>query len=174
MTVVIPEFVTALGNVKVAFVPAIADTAAPTVAEVTASGAVDISCFLPADWAGPTADQNKGSYRPFCSKQAYDQLGQVSRGMSDLTYTYLPQGDSTDPGNKAYTNLSEGASGFLVFRYGIDAGTAFAAADKVKILPVKMGAQNFPVTGSDEFAPLVVTQGVGVTGPMVNDAVIAA
>lgn len=174
MTVVIPASVTAVGNVKVAFVPALANTSAPTVAELTATGAVDISCFLMPDWGGVTADQNKGQDRRFCSKEAFDRLGTVTRSVADIVYTYLPQAVGTDPANKAYTTLVQGTNGFLVIRYGLDVSVAFTAAQKVDVLPVTLGVQTKAVAGSDEFAPLTVTQGMGATGILVRDAVVAA
>lgn len=173
MTVVIPNSIVAQGNVKVAFVPAIANTSTPTVVEMTATGAVDVSCYLMPDWGGVTADQNKGSDRRFCSTQAFERLGIISRSVADLVYTYLPQTVGTDTANSAYTKLATGTNGFLVIRYGKSVGSAFATGDKVDILPVTLGAQTKAVSGSDEFAPLTVTQGVGATGLLVQDAVLS-
>ena len=174
MTVVIPASVTAQGNVSAWFVPAIASVTAPTVAEITATGAVDLSCFLMPDWGGVTADQNKGEDRRFCSTESFDRLGTVKRSIADLVYTYLPQGTSSDPGNKVYTALPKGATGYLVLRYGLPTTTALAAAQKVDIIPIKAGARSKSAQGSDEFAPLTVTQGLGATGVLVEDSVVAA
>lgn len=173
MTVVIPASITAQGNVKVAFVPAIASVAAPTVAELTATGAVDISCYLMPDWGGITADQAKGSDSRFCSTQSFERLGRITRSVADIAYTYLPQTVGTDVANNAYTKLTPGANGYLVVRYGKGAGVAFTVGDKVDILPVTLGAQTKAVSGSDEFAPLTVTQGIGATGVLQQDAVVA-
>lgn len=173
MTVVIPASVTAQGNVNAVFVPAIANTSAPTTAEINAAGAVDLSCYLMPDWAGVTADQNKGEDRRFCSTESFDRLGTVKRTIADIVYTYLPQGTSAVAGNKVYTALPKGATGYLVIRYGLPTTTAFAAAQKVDIIPVQMGARSKSVQGTDEFAPLTVTQGIGATGVLVEDAVIA-
>jgi hypothetical protein len=173
MTVVIPESVTAEGNVKVAFVPAIASKSAPTVAELTATGAVDLSCYLMPDWGGISADQNKGESRRFCSTESFDQLGTIKRSIGDIVYTYLPQATGTDPANKVYTALQKGTKGYLVIRYGLPSTTAFAAAQKVDLIPVEMGARSKAVAGSDEFAPLTVSQGIGATGVLVEDAAVA-
>lgn len=174
MTVVIPESVTAEGNVKVAFIPAGADPTAFTLAELNAATGVDLSCFLMPDWGGVTADQNKGESRRFCSTESFDRLGTIKRSIGDIVYTYLPQGDNTDPGNKAYTSLPKGTTGFLVLRYGLPAGDAWAADQKYDTVPVEMGARSKSATGSDEFAPLTVTQGIGATGVLVEDGVVAA
>lgn len=174
MTVVIPASVAAQGNVSVYFVPAISTVSAPTVAELTATGAVDISCFLMPDWGGITADQNKGEDRRFCSTEAFDRLGIVKRTVADLVYTYLPQATGSTAGNKAYTALTNGATGFLVMRYGLPTTTALATGQKLDIIPVQAGARSKTAQGSDEFAPLTVTQGLGATGVLVEDAVVAA
>lgn len=171
MTVVIPASITAQGNVKVAWVPAIAG-ASPTVVEVTAVGAVDLSCFLMPDWGGITADQNKGEDRRFCSTESFDRLGTVKRSIADLVYTYLPQTVGTDPANKVYTTLAAGTTGFLLIRYGLPVATAFAASQKVDYIPAIAGVQVKSVAGSDEFAPLTVTQGIGATGILVKDAAL--
>lgn len=173
MTVSIPEFVTAEGNVKVAFVPAIANLAAPTVAELTATGAVDITCYLPETWGGITADQAKGEQRRMCSKESFETLGRIKRAVADLTYTYLPQSPDTDAANKVKKALATGVNGFLVTRYGPDATDAFAVGDVVDVLPIEAGAQNKNTGGSDEFAPLTITQGISATGVLEEDAVVA-
>ena len=171
MTVTIPEFVTAEGNVKVAWIPAIADLNAPTLVELNAG--VDITCYLPETWGGITADQAKGEQRRMCSKESFETLGRIKRAVADLTYTYLPQAPDTDAGNKVKKALATGVSGYLVTRYGPDATDAFATGDVVDVLPVEAGAQNKNKGGSDEFAPLTITQGMSARGVLEEDAVVA-
>lgn len=172
MTVTIPEFVTAEGNVKVAFVPAIANLSAPTTTELAAG--VDITCYLPETWGGITADQARGEQRRMCSKEAFETLGRIKRAIADFTYTYLPQAAATDPANKVKKTMAPGTNGYIVTRYGPDATDAFATADIVDVLPAECGAQTKNTGGSDEFAPLTITQGVSATGVLVEDAVVAA
>lgn len=174
MTVSIPESVTAEGNVKAVFVPVFANVDAPTVVETTAG--VDISCFLMPDWDGPTANQNTGEKRRFCSRETFTSLGRVQWELAPLVYTYLPQELGT-PGNEAnavYEALTEGVTGYLVIGYGIEPERDFAAGDIVDIFPVECGAQSKGVRGEDEFAPLTVTQTLGVSGPASLDKAIAA
>ena len=175
MTVTIPESVTAEGNVKAVFVAAIADVDSPTVAELT--GGVDISCYLMPDWDGPTATQNTGEDRRFCSRETFTRLGRNQWEISPLVYTYLPQELGT-PGNAAndvYEALPPDTTGFLVIGYGFDPSDAFAAADVVDTFPVEAGVQVKQARGTDEFAPLTVTQALAVTGvPSLDGAVAAA
>jgi len=171
MTVTIPEFVTAEGNVKVAWIPAIADLNAPTLVELNAG--VDITCYLPETWGGITADQAKGEQRRMCSKESFETLGRIKRAIADITYTYLPQAPGTDPANKVKTTLTAGAHGFLATRYGLPATDAWSASDVLDVLPAEAGAQNKNTGGSDEFAPLTITQGLSATGVLVEDATAA-
>lgn len=173
MTVSIPDYVTAEGNVKVAYVPAIASVTAPTATELNGASAVDITCFLPETWGGITADQSKGEQRRMCTKESFQSFGRTTRTVADFTYTYLPQATGTDPANKAKTALTPGAKGYLVVRYGPAATGAFATADKVDILPVEVGTRSKATGGSDEFAPLTITQGMVARGILVEDATVA-
>lgn len=170
MTVTIPESVLAEGNVKAVFVPTLASQTAPSAAVLNAG--VDLSCYLMPDWDGPTPTQNTGDDRRFCSRQTFTKLGRVSWAVAPLVYTYDPQGTGT--ANDAYDALTEGNAGFLVIGYGIDASASFAAADKVDVFPVECGVQGKQAHGSDEFAPLTVTQTLAVTNIVHQDATAAA
>lgn len=175
MTVSIPESVTAEGNVKALFVPAIASVSTgPTVAELTAG--IDVSCYLMPDWDGPSATQNTGEDRRFCSKQTFTRLGRSQWEVSPLIYTYLPQelGTPGDDANEVYETLSPDTAGYLVVAYGFDPADTLAANDVVDIFPIEAGIQVKQARGSDEFAPLTVTQTLAVTGvPTLDKKVVA-
>jgi len=171
MTVTIPASVTAEGNVKVSWVPAITVLAAATLAELNAG--TDITCYLPEAWGGITGEQAKGTQTRMCSKETFESFGRVKRGISDFTYTYLAQALGTDEGNKVKTAMAPGTSGFIVVRYAIDATTAWAATQKYDVIPALTGAQHKIPSGSDEFAPLVVTQAVVATGLLVEGVAAA-
>lgn len=171
MTVSIPESVLAEGNVKAVFVPTLASLTTPSAAVLNAG--VDVSCYLMPDWDGPTAAQNTGDQRRFCSRQTFTQLGRVTWSVAPLVYTYVPQDPGGD-GNEVYDALAEGNEGFLVIGYGIDAADDFAATDLVDVFPVQAGVQVKGVRGADEFAPLTVTQTLAVTGLVNQDSVVAA
>lgn len=177
MTTSIPESVTAEGNVKAAFIPAISNLATgPTVAEMTAG--ILISNYLMPDWDGITGTQNKGEDRRFGSKQVFQKLGRINNEVATLTYTYLPQelGTPGDEANEVYETLAPGTNGYLVLGYGLDAenDAAFVADDVVDVVPVTCGEQFKAARGSDEFAPLTVTQELVVTGLKITDREIAA
>jgi hypothetical protein len=111
MTVSIPEYVTAEGNVKVAYVPAIASVTAPTATELNGASAVDITCFLPETWGGITADQSKGEQRRMCTKESFQSFGRTTRTVADFTYTYLPQADRHRPGEQGQDRPHPGREG---------------------------------------------------------------
>ena len=169
MTVTIPASITAEGNVKAVFVPVIAG-AAPTAAELL--GGTDITCYLMPDWDGPSAEQNVGDDRRFCSTQTFDRLGRVKWTISPLMYTYDPQGAGASAPNKVYTALAAGNTGNVVMAYGIPSSTAIIATKKVDVFPVKCGVQVKQSRGSDEFAPLTVMQTLAVTGLVGIDVVV--
>ena len=170
MTVSIPESVLAEGNVKAVFVATLASQTAPSAAILNAG--TDVSCYLMPDWDGPTATQNTGDDRRFCSRQTFTRLGRVQWEIAPLVYTYDPQTAAGDP-NKVYDALAEGNTGFLVIGYGIDAAAVFASTDKVDVFPVGCGVQVKAARGADEFAPLTVTQTLAVTNVVNQDATVA-
>lgn len=173
MAVVTPDGVQAEGNVKVIFVAGgCANPAAPTVAELT--GGIDLSGYIKGGTFTPTADQSTGDDRRLASRESYQVLGRVTRGFDDVQYVYDPQ-DTTPAENQAYNTLTEGTTGDIVVRWGIDAGTAIAATQKVDVIPVECGAQRkVGPSENDEFARLVVSQKWGVTGPANVDVAVAA
>lgn len=175
MSITIPESDTAEGNVKVTFVPgAIADLDAGTAAELNNAANVALDTFLMAGWAGLSSTQNKGQDRRFATKEGFDRLGRITRSLATLQYTWKPQEASGHAGNKAYTALAEGTTGYVAFGFAKDPADTWAAGDNYWLVPVECGAQNPDSTGSDEFAPLTISQEVGVTGTTVTDGVVAA
>lgn len=171
MTVTIPDYVEAEGNVKVAWIPAVAAPAAATVAELNAG--VDLECYLPETWGGITGEQSKGEQRRMCTKEAFEAFGRVKRSISPLTATYMPQDAAGAAGNEAKTAMAEGTEGYIVVRYGLPSATAWAASQVYDIIPAKAGVQNKNTNAQDEFAPLTYTQEVIATGPLVEDGVVA-
>ena len=166
MPVTIPTGVKAEGNLKVAYVPTIASVTAPTVAEVTAAGALDISFFLTAGNFQPSGEQARGDDRRVGSKQTFETLGREKSTISDLIYIADPQAAAATPSNKAMELFQPGVAGFFVVRYGLDAETVdFVAAQKVDVWPIVFGAQNkVPLAEDDEFAKIRIVQPVAVSG----------
>lgn len=176
MAVTIPPGVQAEGNVKVAFVPTIADPLAPTVAEVTAAGALDVSFFITGGNFKPSGEQARGDDRRVGSKQTFESLGREKSTIDDIIYIADPQAAALAVSNKAMELFQPGVTGFFVVRYGLDAETVdFAAAQKVDVWPIVFGVQNkTALAENDEFAKITITQAVAVTGVVRKDKAITA
>jgi len=129
------------GNVRVTLVSALANPLVPTVAELTAGSAVDISCYLTAGGWVPTQDQATISDDRLCSSQVFGQPGRKTLG---LTLTVIDNTNSANAAtyNKAVDALIEGTQLTAIYRPGIPYETAFAAGQKVTPWPFKPGMKN--------------------------------
>jgi hypothetical protein len=134
-----PASVPTDGNLKVVWVPTIADPANPTMTELTAASAVDLSCYLTSDGFTPSTDEAVVTDDRLCSVQTFEQPGRITDKL-DIKYVYQPQNpDATD--NKAFATLRRLAAGFIVSRWGKSFLDAFAAGDIVDVMPAKAGKQ---------------------------------
>lgn len=163
-----PAAVFSDGNVKVAYVPAIANTAAPTVAELTAVAAQDLSCYLTADGWNPNTDEQVATDDRLCSKQTFENRGRFTDSL-EISYVYNIPSSADD---EARTTLTAGTTGFIVARWGEDYETAFAAADVVDVYPVTLGVQRKQPAEANSV--LRITQKPFVTGTVQRDVAVAA
>jgi len=154
------------GNVSTIWVPVIADPAAPKVSELTASGVVDLSCYLVTN---PTVggDQATIADPRACSLQDLEQPGKVTYSMS-LNYIRNPLVPAK---NKAYTTLAPMTGGFVVQRFGMLFSIAYAAAQIVDVWSVTCGLQ---VPQSESGSVLKSNQKMFVTGFTQLDVAVAA
>lgn len=129
------------GNQKVLLVPAIADTSAPTVAELTGGTVVDISCYLTGDGFTPSLSEQVVADERLCSKQTYEQPGRSQYGL-DVVYIDNTNSPNATTDNKAKETLTPGTAQYLVVRRGKDFDTAIATGDKVTVYPIKAGQYN--------------------------------
>lgn len=174
MTVYFPEGVDAQGNESLLWVPAIADTSAPKLTELTATGAVNVSCAVRG--FSPTAEQGTSEDIRLCSTESFENPGRVKNSIDDLDYVYDPQAADGSTTNKHYEVLVQGAKGFLVDRRGFNAQTeALAVGQKVDVYPVTLGAQRRKaVDPSAEGGKFEISQKPFVSGPVAKDAVLVA
>jgi hypothetical protein len=154
------------GSMLVKFVLAIANTAAPTVTELNAGTATDLSCYITELTTNTT--ENTIEDPRLCSVQIFQARGDNSSEL-ELTYVYNTTSEDDD---KARAALTEGTDGFIVIRYGVAAGDNISAGDIVDVYPVQMGVQckNTPARNSVH----TITQKPFVTGTVRFDAVVAA
>lgn len=155
------------GNVKVTFFPVCADITAPTVTELTATGAVDIECDLTPDGLDESIDEDAKDTSTFCSTSNYEEPG---RTKPNITLTYFRQALEAD--DKAYSTMKRNTDGFLAIREGEPHDTAWTAADKGRVYTIKCGEQQ-PVKPAANM-DVQVQQKLYASGDYERDAVVAA
>ncbi|PZF98261.1 hypothetical protein C1I99_13830 [Micromonospora deserti] len=161
-----PVSVPSDGTLRVDYVPAIANTAAPTVTELTAAGAQALSCYITIDGWQPTGDQATVTDQRLCATQDFEQPGRKTKSLT-LVYVHNP---TVPTSNEAYTTLAEGVTGYLVARYGVPRTQAWAAADIVDVWPITAGEPMKNFNGANSVH--TVTQRMFVTGPVALDSVV--
>lgn len=159
------------GNEKVLLVPAIANTSAPTVAELTAPGVVDISCYLTGDGWSPSLSEQVITDDRKCSKQTFEQPGRSQRGL-DVTYIDNTNAPNEATDNKAKETLVPGVAQYVVVRRGQDFEDAIAAGDKVTVSPIKAGQYNELPGAANEV--LKISQKLFITGTTQVSVAVAA
>jgi hypothetical protein len=155
------------GNEKVMWVTTIANTSAPTAAELNAGSSVDLSCYLTGDGFNPGLDEGVITDNRLCETETFEQPGRAQRSLS-LTYIHNV---NTILLNAAYTSLVPGTAGYIVRRAGKAFDTTFAAADKVEVWPVKAGKRSKLPPEANSVNR--VTQKMFVTARVIEDATVA-
>lgn len=122
------------GNIRLTYVPTIADIAAPTTTELEAG--VDLECLVTADGLAISVDEEVVSVPKLCETSNSQDPGRATYG---VTLTLARQEDEAD--DIGWTTLKRGTSGYLVMRYGIAHDTAWAAGDNVQVFPGRCGAR---------------------------------
>lgn len=163
MTLSIPPGVDANGRRNFIFVP----TDTLSVAVLTGSTAVDLTCYLTKGTTGFTSDTQRGTDERECTLVAAEVMGNTTYGMNDLEYVWEPQDvDADSTTNEALNKLGPrtgGATGFIIARYGILQDTALAAGQLVDKFPVTLGPQlPKPVDGGNPAEKLKIVQSVAI------------
>ena len=170
-----PALVRAFGSDSWAWVPAIADTSAPTVAELTAASGFNLSCALFGEQEGLSATTEKVTLpRRLCETQTFESNGPTSYSMADLQVAFDPQAADGADGRLAWESMEDEAEGFLVRRQGVTATEDFTAGEKVDIVPAQLGRKVPVKTGTGADGVYAFTVAVAVTDtPAFNVAVVA-
>lgn len=120
------------GNIRVSWVTTIANTSAPTVAELNA-GLLLSPQMTPAGLSGFQPDTNDVPNRRIDGTFNTVDVGSVNVSGTALEF-YKQTGTDT-----IYDTLTYRTSGYLVVRRSVDKGTAWASGQKVAVWPVKCG-----------------------------------
>lgn len=165
-----PVSVPADGSVKVVFVPATANTAAPKITEGTATGAIDLSCYLTADGLNMSTEEQTITDDRLCSRQTFEQPGRFSDAM-EVGYVYDAQ-NVVATQDLAYKTLKRGVKGFLYIRWGMNYETALTVGQKVDVVPVTWGTQRKQTPEANSV--LKVMQKPFITGRVERDVALVA
>lgn len=168
MTSPVPASVPSDGNLRAAWVPALADPANPTLAELNAAGSVDLSCYLTGDGYTPSTDEQAVTDDRLCSRQTYERPGRYTNGL-ELKYVYRAQ-EPVAATNKAFTTLKHLTSGYIVSRWGMPYETPWATTQIVDVDPVQCGRQ--VKQPREDNAVLKVNQKMFVTGAVQRDVAV--
>lgn len=165
VTLINPAGVQAMGNINVVIVPA-ATITGPTLAQITASGALDITQMLYAGGWTPQSTANVVTApRRLGDVRIFNRFGLVTDSLGNIRYVYQPQALTSADGKKAYTLLAPGASLFAVERLGVAESTAFAISDWVRVAPVIPGPYNPVYDTTDEASEFAIDQQIVIPSP---------
>ncbi|ATO14689.1 hypothetical protein CO540_13325 [Micromonospora sp. WMMA2032] len=169
MTSPLPVSVPTDGTMRVDFVTTIADLTAPKAAtELGAVSSQELAGYITGDGWSPSGEQATVTDERLATTQTFEQPGRKTKS---LTVTYVHNPDDA-ANNEAYLTLTEGVKGYLVVRWGVPRGQAWAAADIVDVWPITAGEPMKNYNGANSVH--TVTQRLFVTGDVVTDAVVAA
>ena len=124
------------GRSKVLFVPTIADPTKPTVAELTATGVIDLTYKLFGDGFDHQTDVTKFETDRYTLEQILENEGTVKDSIT-LSYPYMGTED-----DDVRLGLTRGTRGFIVERLVVANEEAFVADQLLSIVaPVRAGLQ---------------------------------
>jgi hypothetical protein len=160
-----PAAVAADGNIRVAWCTTLTTTA-PTAAQCTAG--TDLSYYLTPDGLTPSLDQQQITDERLADVQTFEAPGRYTRSLNELKYVINP---ASAPDNAAAVALTNGAVGYLVVRFGVAAGTAFAASQKIDIWPLTIGITTKQPPEANSVLKAVTK--VFVTNTVIDDATLS-
>ena len=154
------------GNGLVLWVPAIANPAAPTVAELTAGTVKPLTYALAPDGFDHQTSVATITSGRYTLAQALESDGIIT---DTVVVKYVYKNDLSDT---ASSTLVPGTEGFIVKRLGVENGAAVAAGQKVTVIPVKCSIRtDVPPTQNTE---LMKSQKLNVTGKVERDVAVVA
>lgn len=127
------------GNVRTDIVPAVANTAAPTVAEATAPASKQISCYITAGGFVFAPEQETIADERECDTFVASQPGRVGTGSPTITVIDNTGTTLSATFNVAVDALVPGSAITIIRRYGLPFASAYAAAQKVDVLKCTVG-----------------------------------
>ncbi|NUP49011.1 MAG: hypothetical protein HOW97_17150 [Catenulispora sp.] len=129
------------GNLKVSFVPAIANIHAPTTTELNAGTGLET-------YITPTGLQIKATTASVDTSNLASTF--TTQGVGRRSFAITVEMKRQSPTDTAYNLVPYRTSGYLVVRRNLTSATAWASGQNVEVYPV--------VTGERELAPPVINE----------------
>jgi hypothetical protein len=168
MTSPLPTSVPTDGTTRFDYVPAIASPGAPTVAELTAGTVKSLDAYITGDGWNATGDQATVTDNRIATKQTFEQPGRKTRSLS-ITYVHNQASPTNDV---AAVTLAEGVTGYVVARFAVPRGTAYAAGQRVQVWPITAGEAMENYNGENSVHTM--TQKLFVTNEVKMRALVVA
>jgi hypothetical protein len=164
-----PASVISDGNVRVQWVPSIADPEAPNALELNDPTGLDLTYYLTDSGWAPNMSEDTVTDPRLCSRQTFTRPGRNQTTLP-LAYVYNPENPDED---EARLTLVDRATGFIVARWGDDYERPFDTGDIVDVYPVQMGRPNKQAATAN--TPLTIMQTGYVKSPGAQiDVVVTA
>lgn len=158
------------------WVPSVASTTAPTVAEVTATAGFNLSCSLFGDsQEGFDATTDKVTLpRRNCETDVFQVNGATTNSAPDLMVSFQPQAAALSDGKKAWEAMDDNSNGFLIRVQDVDPLVDSLAGEFVDVVPAQL-TKKIPVkTGNDAAGVYAFKVGASITDtPQWNVAIVA-
>ena len=150
------------------------DPAAPSLAILTGSSALDVTNMFFSSAARPTQSTNMArAPKRVGDGVTYEFVGETQSSIGEVRYAFDPQSAALSDGRKCYEFLPEGTTGHYVTRWGIDRDTNLATTQKVTSRPFEAGPQLEVPEGDAEGSEVAIAQPLAATGPQsINKAIV--
>lgn len=158
------------------WVPAIANPAAPTIAEITAVTGFNLSCSVFGDTQdGFDATTDKVTLpRRNCETDVFQVNGNTTHSAPDFIVSFDPQADAGDDGKLAWEAMDDLSDGFLVRGQDLDPMVDFVTGDFIDVVPAGLGVKVPMQTANDAAGVYAFKVPASITDtPHYNVAIVA-
>lgn len=163
MTVSLPETTKVLGTRSVWVVPSATIPDLETITAANLTTGFKATCYIYGNGGTVTGEQQRADApRKLCEVKTRQNIATVTESISDIQYSYKPQGDDADAANTMKAAMTYGTTVVIVDRLGVTDDTAPAATQRVNAHRVTLGYQNRTQTGDDDAAEYSITQGASL------------
>ena len=137
----------------------------PTLAEVTATTTIDITCYMPIDAFSMTMDQPTEDDTRWCDKTTRQEFGVPTINLDEIAHIVNPQGTGTETGNLMKGSFLAYSNYYLSVRMGVPHETAPAGTHRVVGFDLSTGQEFTPPIPSGKYLRRVKVNSVLRTDP---------